>query len=162
MKKVLLSLFLVLILCVSVCFSFVACNEQEPTATTEVTTGDPTAEPTAITDPLWANATYTSNTTLGSGAKTVLVELKAGEASVIFTLKTDKTTLAEALLEHQLVTGEEGAYGLYIETVNGISADWDTDESWWSITKNGVATSGASYTNIADGEHYVITRAIGY
>ena len=162
MKKVLLSLLLVLILCASVCLPLMACNEQEPAGTTEVTTGDPNAEPAEITDPLWANARYKSNTTLGSGSKTVLVEVKAGEASVILTLKTDKTTLAEALLEHQLVTGEEGAYGLYIETVNGIAADWDTDESWWNITKDGVATSGASYTNVADGEHYVINRAIGY
>lgn len=107
------------------------------------------------TEALWANATYTRDKSFGKGAATVEVEVKAGEKSVTFTLRTDKTTLADALLEHRLVAGEDSAYGLYVKTVNGILADYDVDQSYWALSKDGVALmTGVSGVTIADGEHY--------
>ena len=104
---------------------------------------------------LWDNATYKSDTTLGSGSKTVTVQVKVGENTVNFTLKTDKATLGEALMEHSLIEGEAGAYGLYIKKVNGITADYDVDQSYWGIYKNGeYLMTGVDTTNISNGEHY--------
>ncbi|MBQ9759754.1 MAG: DUF4430 domain-containing protein [Clostridia bacterium] len=144
MKKTLLCLFLALV-CILSCFSLIACKDE-------------TADPTE-TDLLWTDATYKEDKTFGNGSKTVQVEVKAGDRSVTFTLKTDKTTLADALLEHQLVSGEDGAYGLYIKTVNGILADYDVDQTYWQLTKNGVdPMTGASGVTVADGEHYELTR----
>lgn len=104
---------------------------------------------------LWDNATYIEDTELGEGATTIEVEVKVEENSVTFTIHTDATTLGEALLENELVTGEMGAYGLYIKTVNGVLADYDVDASYWASYKNGeYLMSGVDTTNIADGEHY--------
>ena len=104
---------------------------------------------------LWDNATYLEDTELGEGVITIAVEVKIADRSVTFTINTDATTLGEALLENELVTGEMGAYGLYIKTVNGVLADYDVDASYWASYKNGeYLMSGVDTTNIADGEHY--------
>ena len=108
---------------------------------------------------LWENATYRKDMEFGKGATTVQVEVKVEEQSVTFTLHTDKTILADALLEHDLVAGDEGAYGLYVKVVNGITADYDIDQSYWSLTKNGeMLMTGVSGVTVADGEHYELTR----
>ena len=106
----------------------------------------------------WETATYTRNETLGKGAKTITVKVVADGQELTFTVKTDKENLEEALLEHKLIDGDEGAFGLYIKKVNGIVADYDADKTYWAITKNGEATSSAKDTLIADGEFYELTK----
>ena len=109
---------------------------------------------------VWKNAIHTEDTALGEGAKTVEVEVKAEDKSVTFTIKTDAETLGDALLEHKLVEGEQGAYGLYIKKVNGILADYDVDQHYWSFSKSGTTLmTGADGEKIFGGEHYEITRA---
>lgn len=107
----------------------------------------------------WENATYRSNKELGNGSKTVQVEVKADDQSVTFTIHTDKETLGDALLEHNLISGEEGAYGLYVKFVNGIEADYDKDQTYWAFYKNGeYMMSGVDTTAISDGEHYELVK----
>ena len=109
---------------------------------------------------LWLEATYTEDKTFGEGAKTVEVEVIAGYKSVTFTLKTDKENLADAMLEHSLVEGDMDQYGLYIKKVNGMLADYSINQSYWSLSKTGVALmTGASGTEIKDGEKYEFTYA---
>ena len=104
---------------------------------------------------LWADALYQKDTTLGSGETTVAVEVQAEERSVTFTVKTDKATLGEALLELGLIDGEQSEYGLYVKIVNGMTADYDIDQSYWSFTKDGeMMMVGVDGAEIADGEHY--------
>ena len=104
---------------------------------------------------VWEKATYLQDTTLGDGAKTVVVEVKAGEQAVTFTVKTDKDTVGAALLEHKLIAGDESEYGLYIKQVNGITADYDVDKSYWAFYIDGkYATSGADTTEIKEGVTY--------
>ena len=104
---------------------------------------------------LWTNAIYLEDAEFGNGKTTVQVEVKANEQSVTFTINTDKTILGDALIEYDLITGEDGPYGLYIKDVNGITADYDIDQSYWSFYKNGeYMTTGVDGTEIADGEHY--------
>ena len=106
-------------------------------------------------DALWESALYTADTSFGEGATLIEVEVVAGEKSVTFTLNTDKETLGDALLEHELIEGEEGPYGLYVKKVNGILADFDVDQSYWALNKDGEAMmTGVDGTQIADGEHY--------
>ena len=108
---------------------------------------------------LWENATYRKDMELGSGSKTVVVEVKAEDQLVTFTIKTDKDTVGAALLEHGLIAGEEGAYGLYIKTVNGILADYDVDQTYWAFYIDGeYAMTGVDSTEIADGVTYQIER----
>ncbi len=110
---------------------------------------------TAYKTGLWENADYLEDAEFGKGETTVQVEVRAEERSVTFTINTDKTTLGAALLEHNLVEGEDGQYGLYIKVINGITADYDIDRSYWAFSKNGeYMITGADRTEIADGEHY--------
>ena len=110
---------------------------------------------TAPSADLWADAMYTENTELGNGEKTISVEVVTPEKTVVFTLRTDKSILGEALLEHNLIEGEKGAYGLYVKEVNGIRADYDLDKAYWSFTIGGeTAMAGVSDTEIVAGEQY--------
>lgn len=110
----------------------------------------------ADTPELWKDSSYQTDTTFGSGSKTVNVTVKAGEKSVIFTLKTDAATLGDALLEHGLINGDKGEYGLYVKKVNGITADYDIDGAYWAFNdgEGNMMPVGVDGANIADGESY--------
>ncbi len=104
---------------------------------------------------LWDSAIYKSDTELGEGSKTVYVEVTVAENSVTFTIHTDETILGDALIAHGIVEGEEGPYGLYIKKVNGMTADYDVDGSYWGFYKNGeYMMTGVDTTEFAHGEHY--------
>lgn len=175
MKNTIRSLW-ILVLAFLLALSLISCDqaqnpelpkteESQTTATPEQSmvegsTPTQTTIQTVEKSGLWENAVYLQNKEFGEGRTTVEVEVKVDDQSVTFTIHTDKTTLADALLEHGLVSGEDGAFGLYIKVVNGITADYDVDQSYWSLTKNGeMLMTGASGVNIADGEHYELTRA---
>ena len=73
-------------------------------------------------------------------------------------VKTDSSkNLRQALEGAGLISGEESQYGLYVKVVDGITADYDVDGSWWSLTKDGVLTNGVDSTPIADGDHFEFT-----
>ena len=147
MKKVLKLLTTVLVL-ISVIFGILSCTGLFPQTQPEPTPED-----------IWDSATYTTDTTLGSGAICIQVEVKIDDRSVTFTINTDAATLGDALLEHDLIAGEMGAYGLYIKKVNGIVADYDVDHTYWGIYKNGeYLMTGVDTTPIANGEHYELVR----
>ena len=103
----------------------------------------------------WADALYLNDAEFGTGSKTVTVKVIVAEREVIFTLRTDKTYLADALLEHKLIEGEEGQYGLYIKKVNGMLADYDVDKTYWGFYQNGeMMMVGISSAEISDGQSY--------
>jgi hypothetical protein len=104
---------------------------------------------------VWENAIYTEDQTFGDGAKTVVVEVKAQEKTVTFTIKTDKDTVGAALLEHGLIAGDEGPYGMYVKVVNGMSADYDVDQRYWAFYANGeISMTGVDVTAITEGATY--------
>ena len=72
-----------------------------------------------------------------------------------FEVHTDKTVVGEALLELGLVEGEDGDYGLYVKTVNGITADYDKDGVYWAFYVNDeYAQAGVDVTDIKEGDSY--------
>lgn len=72
-----------------------------------------------------------------------------------FEIHTDKETVGDALLELGLIAGDESEYGLYVKTVNGITADYDKDGVYWAFYVNDeYASSGVSSTTITEGESY--------
>lgn len=72
-----------------------------------------------------------------------------------FEIHTDKTIVGDALLELGLISGEEGAYGLYVKTVNGITADYDADGVYWAFYVNDeYANAGVDATTITEGDSY--------
>ena len=104
---------------------------------------------------LWDGASYTEDTELGEGATTITVEVTAEDKTVTFTIHTDGTTLRQALEENGLIAGDESDYGLYVKTVDGMTADYDADGLYWAFYKSGeYLMTGVDTTEIADGEQY--------
>lgn len=58
--------------------------------------------------------------------------------------------------------GEDGDYGLYIESVNGLTADYDTDGSYWSVYVNGeYGQYSVDQQPVADGDTYRLSYETG-
>lgn len=107
------------------------------------------------TGDLWADASYTEDVEFGEGAKEVQVKVSMQEKTIIFTFNTDKDILGDILLEHEVIEGEDGPYGLYIKSVNGVQADYDKDQAYWAIYQDGeYLMTGVDSTEIADGDCY--------
>lgn len=134
MKKVLSILLAVLML---VCFA--ACgNEKTPT-----------------------------DTQLAAGENSQLIEIGEGKTSFDFTVvdvdgntksykvSSDKKTVGEALLDAELISGENGAYGLYVKTVAGMTYDYTKDGKYWAFYVNGeLSATGVDMTDITEGTAY--------
>lgn len=83
----------------------------------------------------------------------VVVDVEGNEKT--FEITTDKTIVGDALLEEGLIAGEDGQYGLYVKTVNGITLDYDKDGKYWSFYINDqYALSGVDTTEIVSGTTY--------
>ena len=109
-------------------------------------------------DKAWKEAKYTENTEFGTGNKTIDVKVIVGKNNATFTIHTDKETVGEALLEHKLIDGEEGPYGLYVKLVNGIKADYDEDQAYWALSKDSKPLeTGVDMTKIENGAKYELT-----
>ena len=72
-----------------------------------------------------------------------------------FTINTDKKTVGEALLEKNLIAGDDSEYGLYVKTVNGVTLDYDKDGMYWAFYENGqYASKGVDSTEVTAGAEY--------
>ena len=141
-------------------FSFAACGKTEVPDTSADDTTIASADETQALTGLWADALYTEDTEFGNGEKTLTVEVSAEDKAITFTVKTDAATVGAALLEHELIAGDESEYGLYVKKVNGITADYDIDQSYWAFYIDGeYAMSGVDSTEITEGAVYQLVRA---
>ena len=83
----------------------------------------------------------------------LVVDADGNEKS--FEITTDAATVGEALLDEKLIDGEDGQYGLYVKTVNGITVDYNKDGAYWSFyVGDSYAVSGVDTTEIEDGQTY--------
>ena len=91
-------------------------------------------------------------------SQTVEFTFKVTDASgeeTDFTISTDKKTVGEALLEKNLIAGDESEYGLYVKTVNGVTLDYDKDGMYWAFYENGqYASKGVDSTEVTAGAEY--------
>lgn len=95
-------------------------------------------------------------TVMGEGEKQFyfnVVDIDSNETK--FDIRTNKETVGDALLELELIAGDDGDYGLYVKTVNGITADYDTNQIYWAFYVDGeYASAGVDTTEITDGATY--------
>lgn len=155
-KRTLLSLILSTMLIVAMAFSMTACggnNQEKPNTEGQSQVGG------TEQDSQLGNAesdTQQSGNILGKGQTVfnfVVVDKDGNETK--FEIHTDKTTVGEALLEVEIIEGEDGPYGLYVKTVNGITADYDVDQTYWAFYINGeMAMTGVDATNVEAGATY--------
>ncbi len=98
----------------------------------------------------------------GTKSYTVEVVNKEGESKT-YSGKTDAEYLS-GLMDELAAAGDfsydgtTSEYGLYITTINGETADYNTDGSYWSIYVNGEYGSyGADAQPVADGDSFTFT-----
>ena len=146
-KRTLLSLILSTMLIVAMAFSMTACggnNQEKPNTEGQSQVGGTEQD------------SQQSGNILGKGQTVfnfVVVDKDGNETK--FEIHTDKPTVGEALLEIKLIEGEDGPYGLYVKTVNGITADYDVDQTYWAFYINGeMAMTGVDATNVEAGATY--------
>ena len=105
---------------------------------------------------LFTGCSDKKETTVGSGDKSftfTVTDLDGNEET--FEVKSDAQTVGEALMDEGLIEGEEGPYGLYVKTVNGITADYDKDGTYWAFyVGEEYAVTGVDMTDIEDGQSY--------
>ena len=130
-KKQILSLFLIVSLLAALMMTMLSCNKEISDDTT-----DTNAESAKIS--------------------TFVFEVVYQDGSTkTYDITTDKKTVGEALLEKELISGEDGPYGLYVKTVCGVTVDYDKDGCYWSFCINDeIAMTGVDSTDIVEGTKY--------
>lgn len=141
MKKT-TSFILCMVLTVAMALSATGCNGSQNTGTSSTSTADSgTASDTAILGE--GNTSFSFSVT----------DLNGNAAQ--FEIHTDKATVGEALLELNLIAGDDSEYGLYVKTVNNITVDYDKDGKYWAFYVDGeYATTGVDSTPVTDGASY--------
>lgn len=104
---------------------------------------------------------YTEDTTLGTGSTTFnLVVEHINDKKVTFTINTNKTILSDALVEVGILEGHNSTYGLYIDAVNGVTHDYDTDQTYWAIYEgDNYASTGIDGITIVNGTTYKLVAS---
>ena len=90
------------------------------------------------------------------GAKTLTVQVvHKDESSKDFVLHTDAETLHQALDEEKLIEGEDRGGFFMVLVVDGETADYNVDGSYWAMMQDGEwMMTGVDDTMIQDGDHY--------
>jgi hypothetical protein len=98
-----------------------------------------------------------------TGEKAISVEVVHSDGSIAdFNYQTDAEYLSEVLLKEGLIEGSESSYGLYVETVDGETADYTANGSYWWLSVNGEdAQTGADGVAVHDGDQFTWTYTIG-
>lgn len=142
-NKKLISLFLGMMLIAAMALCTTGCGKEENTENIP-------------TPGLVSPGVYEDLSNIGEGSKKfdlIIMDIDGNET--LLTISTDKETVGAALQEHGIISGEAGEFGLYIKTVNGITADYDVDQTYWAFYIEGeYATSGVDTTKIENGITY--------
>ena len=141
-KSKITSLLLCMMLIVAMAFSATGCGNKDAKDTQTSTESTQSAS--------------TEATKLGEGQTVfnfLVVDQDGNETA--FEIHTDKETVGEALLELDLIAGDNSEYGLYVKTVNGITADYDATQTYWAFYVNGeYAQTGVDSTKVNAGDTY--------
>ena len=148
--KTTMKLIFAMLMAIVMILSVVACGENTPAETTPKAEAPSTDDGKIEATGLWASAKYLEDTTLGEGAKSVLVDIEADGKKITLTIKTDKATLGEALYENEIINDAS-----FFDTVNGIKADWSADQAYWGFYQgDDYMMVGVGDVTISGGEHY--------
>lgn len=97
-----------------------------------------------------------------AGEKAITIEVVDNNAaSIVYELNTDAEFLRQAMEEAEAqgltFSGAESEYGLMVDTVNGIRADYTLDGAYWSFNLNGTYCNyGIDDQPVTDGDTFSI------
>ena len=104
---------------------------------------------------------YTNDTALGQGDTTfTLIVEHTNDRTVTFTVSTSKAILSDALTEVGIMQGHDSTYGVYIDTVNGVTHDYSVDQTYWAIyIGDDYAPVGIEHIEIENGATYKLVAS---
>lgn len=80
-----------------------------------------------------------------------------------YTIQTDAQTVGEALLELEIIEGDDSEYGMMIHTVLGSKLDYNVDNAYWAFYIDGeYAQTGVDSTDIVEGATYEFKAEAAY
>ena len=93
------------------------------------------------------------------GDKNIVVTVvHKDESTKEFKINTSAENLRGACEEQNLIEGEDRGGFFMVLVVDGETADYDVDGSYWAMTQDGEwLMTGVDDTMIADGDHYEFT-----
>ena len=138
-KHSILSLVLVIVLIAAMALSVVSCDKKD-------VEGEDTVPVTQAE----------AATSVGEGERSFsFTVVFADGTSKAYTVHTNETIVGDALVGVGLVSGEEGQFGLYVKTVDGVTLDYDKDGKYWAFYVDGkYAPKGVDQTEIEEGKLY--------
>lgn len=98
----------------------------------------------------------------GSKSITIQVVNDVNEITT-YELRTNAGYLRQAMEEAEGLTfsGTEGAYGLMVDTVNGLTADYNKDMAYWGFNVNGTYCNyGIENQPVVDGDVFSIEYTV--
>lgn len=109
-------------------------------------------------DKILYESTGSSAIEIGTGDNYFDFSVTDAEGTVYnFHVHTDKTIVGEALEELGLLEGTEGEFGLYVNRVNGIYAQYEETGTYWAFYVNGeYASTGIDMTEIEERSTYAM------
>ena len=103
----------------------------------------------------------TNRPDIKEGSKSITVQVVDDKGEITtYTHKTDAFFLMQALeeIDGLMIEGDEGDYGLYIKSINGLRAVYELDNAYWGIYVNGeYATQGVDTQPVADGDTFKLS-----
>lgn len=95
-----------------------------------------------------------------AGGKEITIEvIDDAQASTVYEVSTDAEYLGDAIreIEGLTVEGTESEYGLMVDTVNGVVADYNENGAYWAFYVDGeYCMYGMDQQPIEDGQAYQI------
>lgn len=89
------------------------------------------------------------------GNKTITLTVVYADASTKdFTIKTNEDYLRGALEQENLIAGDESEWGLYVKTVDGVTADDAAHQYWALYINDDYASTGVDTTPVNDGDTF--------
>lgn len=107
---------------------------------------------------IFAYSAFSEKPTEGSKAITIEV-VNSQETSTLYEVKTDAEYLIGAMDDADGLTydGSEGEYGFTVSAINGETADFNVDSSYWAFYVNGeYCNYGVSEQPVNDGDAFQI------
>ena len=149
-----LSFILCVVLIAALALTTIGCDNTQP-ETPEINGDSPTAT-NADGETKAEVADPNGPTVKGEGATVFYFNVVDKDGvETKFEIHTDKTMVGDALMELGLIEGEMGDYGLYVKKVNGITADYNVDGTYWAFYVNGeYGMTGVDLTPIEAGMTY--------
>lgn len=149
MKTNTFSKFLSFILCsvliAALVLVFPGCSDKN-----DATQG--TVETPATQDETKGTENESTVKTVGNGSKTLHFTVKNGDETKEFKVLTDEAIVGDTLLKLNLIAGEEGDFGLYIKTVDGVTLNYNKDGKYWALyVGDAYATTGIDGLEATDG-----------